>query len=344
MTDFIVSKEALELYKDYTYERSNVYYLKEVLKSERPWTRDILKHRTPHSDKNILDQFKFTAHRRELDRESRFLIRTVCENAEITLDEKILNCALFRMFNCQEGTTYLKGWPVKFNSLNIQEYYDFESSIESSKMNFQSNAYFLSSCRRAGNQVSNSKYKGFQSNLVNFIHQNMETILTASKQESPEKVLEVLWKIDSFGQFLTYQIYQDFTYCTGYHLDNKSFVQVGPGAMEGIDWMVGIEAGDWENHPGLIKNDPHDNKKVIYGSFKVKYPENTYEDFLYWFQASLPRLMSENNLQWNPKEFQHYLPESQQDWGLSEVQNSLCEYNKLSKLINNVNMRVRYYG
>lgn len=317
-----INTESLKIYRDYTYERSSVYYKKVVLKLERPWTTD------PY-----LDKYKFTCHRRELDRETKFLIDTVI-NSNISYDNKLLNCALFRIINSGEATKHLMQWPVDFDNLNIEDYVKYEQSTDLRGIKYQSNAYFLSHARAAANRLYPNLSK-YQSSLVNLINHFKQVILDAGKSSTAEEAVDSLGKVLSFGSFMTYQVWVDWTYIPEYPFSEDVYVVSGPGCNNGIDWMLAGES--------LIYLDDAGNKALRYGFLRTAFPDKTYEDFIYWFKDNLPRLMSEAGLEWNPTEFQHYLPTHQQNWGLMQIENSFCEFNKLMKLRNNINMRVRYY-
>ena len=55
----VLDEKILDLYIKYQKERTNVYYKKEVLKESAPWT-----------EWDVLQKYKFTNTRRELDRKT----------------------------------------------------------------------------------------------------------------------------------------------------------------------------------------------------------------------------------------------------------------------------------
>jgi len=69
-------------------ERTNIYYKKEILKEKAPWTED-----------EILNKYKFVNTKRKWDRESRWLLKNIVNNSNLTYEEKLLNCILFRVIN-----------------------------------------------------------------------------------------------------------------------------------------------------------------------------------------------------------------------------------------------------
>ncbi|BCG50138.1 hypothetical protein [Ralstonia phage RP13] len=315
---FHVDKDVLKIYRDYTYERAEVYYKKEVLGLSAPWTED-----------QYLRDYKFTNIRRELDKESKFLIESVIKSDRLETWEKALNCALFRLFNIKEGADYFIEWPIKFDRFNMDTFFNHEISLNIDSK-YQSNAYFLSHVRAAANRASEEKYRGKQSTLAQFVYQNKRYIGDAFYADSPAEAIKELQKVSSFGDFIAYQIWVDFTYISKYGFTENDYVVSGPGCDNGIDWMVG---------GNIIKDDGNPD----YGIFQRKYPSDTYNEFIVWFRDHLPMLMEHTGLEWDPKSFQHFLPEKQQDWNLMQIENSFCELNKLMKLRNKCSMRVRYY-
>lgn len=330
MREFKINPERLKIYRDYQYERANIYYKKEILKEPKPWT-----------DYPILQKYKFTNVHRRTDRESKFLIETVCENNTLSLDEKILNCALFRFLNCKTACLYLQGevaWPVKFDSLSLDGDYwskcfELENAYASSGDvgPMQSNAYFLSLVRKVA-YAFNESLRGSNTCMVYYILANAETILTASTLE-PKQAIEKLKTIKGFGEFFAYQIWEDWTYIPEYPYHDNDYVNCGPGAIEGIDWLI-------------------DNCEVVpseEGKPTVRYnlagwSQEDYNEWLIWFTENIEQIMAEHGLEFDPAKILHYMPDPRdRTWSLGTSQNSMCESNKHNKLLNGCVFRVRNY-
>lgn len=86
-----LNEEVLKYHHLYITERTEIYKKKEIDKLPQPWTED-----------EVLLNYRFTNTRRELDRESKYLIENVSKNEKFTLEEKILWSILFRTFNKSE--------------------------------------------------------------------------------------------------------------------------------------------------------------------------------------------------------------------------------------------------
>ncbi len=106
----IVNEEVLGYHHNYIFERHRIYKRKEIEKlPQAEWTED-----------EVFQGYRFTNVRRELDRESKWLIKEVSENPNMTLEEKVLWSILFRTYN--KSTTFNKlGLPGNFDILNIDK-------------------------------------------------------------------------------------------------------------------------------------------------------------------------------------------------------------------------------
>lgn len=103
-------EEVLVFHHSYIFERHKIYKRKEIYHlPQDEWTDD-----------EVFKQYRFTNVRRELDRESKWLIKHVSENPDLTIQEKIMNSILFRTFN-KSSTMEIFGMPIK-DFDNIEEH------------------------------------------------------------------------------------------------------------------------------------------------------------------------------------------------------------------------------
>jgi len=79
-------------------ERYKIHVRKDFKKLPKPWTED-----------EVLKNYRFTNVKRHHDRESIYLIKTIAENDDLTLKEKLLNCILFRTWNKSSTFEYFNG-------------------------------------------------------------------------------------------------------------------------------------------------------------------------------------------------------------------------------------------
>lgn len=329
--DYKISNKNLEIYRNYQYERAKTYYRKE-------------NGLVPYSEDKYLSRYKFTNVKRYLDRQSRFLIDTVCNNQELKLIDKLMNCFMFRGFNHENGAKYLKEWPIKFSELTkdkIAEFEVFEKSQESGHQ-LQSNAYFLSHIRKQANRYCDYSLPT-QTALVNWVWGLFPQFEEIEKSlNDPDEVLRLLNQIPSIGAFMGYQIWVDFSYIDEVPFDDNYLVVSGPGCDDGILWFMLDTSSDFE----LVTESGH--KYLKYGEawkyVREQYPDFNTTEFITWLEVNIQRLMDEAGLEWNPKEFLWFLPEHQQVWNKMDIENSFCEFNKLRKLMEGHRFRYRWYS
>lgn len=313
---FFVDNMVLRIYRDYTYERANIFYKKEILKEKFPWTSN-----------EILKKYKFTNIRRELDRGSKFLLESV--NSNLILDSnKALNMALYRLINTPNIKLFFPEWPINFDTVNIKSFFDFEKEFFATQIGkttaMQSSAYFLSSFRKIA-YTKFPEYQGYNTAFVALINSEKERILNSFNSITAEDCFNKINEISGIkGKFISYQIFVDWSYlnCTKY--TEKDIVKSGPGCDRGIDWMINGEK---------LLDSQNDRIKFF----------DTYENFIWWFHDNLPELMKSANLDWNPKDFQHFLPVEQQNWSVMQIENSFCELSKYMKYLFNMPGRRRFF-
>lgn len=314
-----VHPEMLKLYRDYTYVRSCLYYQKDILKKPK------IEWEYPEYSPEPLKGYRFTNVRRELDKETRYLIEVIMPDIknDYNLENIILNTVLFR-------SAINKGecWENITNKLSDKNYFDFFNKLDYNKLlkidlldigNIQGNAYMSSGFKRVANWKSDLHVKS-DIKLINFIRyvdmlkDQIIFSFNLLKDKKYEESLLALSKIYGIGEFLAYQIYSDFCYILN---DNKGLdtgVFCGPGTKAGLDII-------FKNKAGL-----------------------DYNDLLLWFRNNVDKLMVENKLEWNVDEFLHFLPKEKRIWDNSSVANSFCEFKKLVNILNKEKSRRRKYG
>jgi len=308
--------DKLKLYVEYQWERTKIYYKKEVLKDPYPWTYN-----------KILREYRFTNTRRELDRESKWLIDNILNkgDSEISYENKILNSFLFRIIN--KGSAMELLFPEKYFDFSIsekelhKELQHIDKLVDkyySEGVSLQNDAYMISGVARGINWALEKRFKKVYNGVTNriwYIYLQKDFLLDLAKNKNPWEYNQEIKKIAGFnGKFIDYQVWVDLTYIGAYtpktnHFypySENTFVVSGPGCDKGILWMVG-------NNP--------DNLDGL-----------SFTEFLYWFRDNLPELCKINDLPWNPNEMFGFLPENQRQWGLMQIENSFCEFDKFNRL------------
>lgn len=84
----VLDPKILEYHYEWMRDRYIVHIRKDVLNNPAPWTEN-----------PILQQVKFCNVRREHDRQSLNLINNITSNPHLSIEDKMFNCVLFRMYN-----------------------------------------------------------------------------------------------------------------------------------------------------------------------------------------------------------------------------------------------------
>jgi len=106
----VLNEEVLGYHHSYMTERHKIYKRKEIEKlPQDEWTED-----------EVFKNYRFTNVRRELDRESVWMIENISHNDQFTLEEKILWSMLFRTYN--KSSTFIKlGFPYSIDILKFDD-------------------------------------------------------------------------------------------------------------------------------------------------------------------------------------------------------------------------------
>ena len=298
----IIKPDMLKTYIWYQWERTNIYYKKEILKEKPPFTKE-----------TFLQNASFTNTRRELDRQSKWLIRNIIENPNMSYENKLLNCVLFRVTNKGES------WDTIGHPSMIEDWWGIsdeelrEISKKSNNVdNFFTGAYMISrpvfSAKKHlttnGIKLENSLYA-----FIKTIHMFKDFIIEASKLH-PQEAFYKLKEIPPFGTFLAYQIWVDWTYIPDYPYSENEFVVSGLGCNSGINFFL-------EDRDDLSD-----------------------EEFIFWLRDNIQQICEDAGLEWDTEKMFHFLPEDQRNWGVMQIENSFCEFSKYVRLKESGNFKV----
>ena len=303
------NNEVLSLWKHWVIERNRIYVRKEVEKKKAPWTED-----------SILKEFRFTNVKRWQDRESRWLIENIINNEDLSYEDKIYNCILFRTWNksksfeiiCGKGITKenLMNTPIEVFQERIEEYAKthpdyvwytnaFNTGGIKQSWKYGNKLYHYTQKRELREEFENP-ILCMPLRMIYLIRSCIEKNLfeTITNCKNPKKVYSNLMKIRGFANFLAYQVYVDFTYIKEFPFSEDEFVIAGPGCKRGEDFLF----------------EERDTRK--------------YEDALIYLRDHQKELFSEYDLN---EEFS-YLPEENRKLTLMDLENSMCELSKYCKV------------
>lgn len=279
-------------------ERTSIYYKKEILNLPSFWTDD-----------EILRKYKFVNTKRTWDRETKWLLKNVINNDDVSYENKILNSFLFRVIN--KGNTLDEiNAPFDFSNMTIIDINEtvrekiHDISIKKSDYVFFSAAYILGGPKVNFGKFLETKEGVTERNMVirmiKFVFYNQDKIINGVK--SSVNQLEVFNHLKSFsgiGDFLAYQIFVDLTYIKNFPFTEMNFVISGPGCERGINWI-------FSNRDGMNS-----------------------EECLFWFTINQDRIADKYNEKWDMNEIFHFLPKEERVYTLMDMENSgACEIDK----------------
>lgn len=215
-----------DFYWKFACERQNIFYARNVLCSEAPWTVN-----------DILNDYKFTNAYRINDRVSQFLISHIIYNQEIsktsyTEEDVIFRILLFKLFNkistwkkleARIGNIFLYKNIFKDIFLTL-------SDMTSEKEKIYSGAYIMPS----GVSIygSHKKYINHLKLLKYMFKDHISDKIVSCR--SFKDLFMLLIGYPMIGGFLGYQFATDINYSEVVNFDEMEFVFPGPGAVSGI--------------------------------------------------------------------------------------------------------------
>ncbi|MCC5915859.1 MAG: hypothetical protein JJU02_00890 [Cryomorphaceae bacterium] len=209
-----------DLYWYFAAERQNIF-LKKLKGEKSPWTND-----------EILDKYKFTNSYRALDRVSQFLINEVVYKNEYPLEDTYFRIILFKLFNKIETWKALEQefGEITLSSYSFDKFSSFLNELMENKFSIYSAAYIMAS------GGSYYKYKRKHQNHLKLLEHMIqdEVPRKLNKSSSMEEGYKILLSYPSVGTFLAYQLITDINYSEITNYSEMEFVKAGPGAIEGI--------------------------------------------------------------------------------------------------------------
>lgn len=303
-----IQDKELEFYM-FVYERHSIY-CKRSAGLPKPWT-----------DFPILQKYRFCNVFRELDRLTQHLIKNVIDNKKLTLQDKFLNIAVFRIFNRDGFFTNILSEPLTCASYMPEDLIDKLDYAMSKKIKVWGNAYMVCGLKTRKNIRSKDKHVQVAYGIWDSLE---DGAFSGILPESAEHMFMRALHIKYIGPFLAYQIMADMSYIKGIEFfDMNSFMKIGPGAVATIRRIYGEDV-DWNEY-----------NKVLYYRQEACFKELK-EKFGMDFGGLLrgdPKRGSYRSVGVNPK-----LPVR-----LSDVENCACEFRKFTNLRQGIKQRKRIH-
>lgn len=313
-------------FKRFVLDRYRVHLRKDVDLLPAPWTKN-----------KIIQEFRFTNVRREHDRQTRYLIENIVKNPDLTLEDKIVNCFMFRAWNNWD-TLKDFGFPYRAKQIynpklkeKVRPIYK-RLEIEDPGRLWWSNAYNQGGTKaawkfpagdgyqRAYKESEAMKYGDWEKDIaLRPFHVGIwlgdkgivEKLLNAEDQQ---ECFNIIKSVRGFADFLAYQVFVDLTYIPEFPFSENEFVIAGPGCKKGLDYI-----------------------------FKDKDGMN-YEECIFWLRDAIndfpiplfccDEVMEFNErANWIPEDLFRDLPKYDRKMNVMSIENCMCELSKYIRAV-----------
>ena len=291
-----INKENLLHLYNFIKRRYNIHLRKDVLGKPQPWTKD-----------PVLQEFRFTNIRREHDRESKWLIKNISTNPDLSYEDKLLNSILFRLYN-KHQTSELIGMPIHFSKYKDWDPEKYRHLFEEALKTDPHRVFFTGAFNTGGLKRALKWYlpkdtpdNSMEMRVMCFVKYLLgSTMIDDIKAAKTQKdVFKTLSSCMGIGGFLGYQMFVDMTYIPEFPFSENEFTIAGPGCRWGLDYL-------FDDKDGM-----------------------TYEECIFWVRDNLERLFHEVlGKEWDCKKIFWDLPEEDRCFNIMSLENCFCELSK----------------
>ena len=296
-----------------------VYYIKERYKIHK---RKDLKHKPyPWTEDEILRIYRFTNVRREHDKETRWLIENIAHNTELTYENKILNCVLFRLYNNHKTSEFI-GQPINFNLKSwYKGYKQLYNKFQQEKLHnpdrkFFTSAFYTSGLKKHAKLYTPEEYEDCVEIRIIFLMQYLIEsgfIPRLKRAKSQRHAYRIIKNNEGIGDFLAYQIFVDLTYIPEFPYSENEFTSSGIGCERGLEYV--------------FKNKDHLSSEAC----------------IFWIRDNWDRLVSEYKIPWDAHRLFSDLPDYDQCMNVMSLENCFCEFSKYMRALTGTGRpRVKY--
>lgn len=333
--------DAVYHFKRFLIDRYKIHVRKDVKGMPAPWTKN-----------TILQEFKFTNVRREHDRQTRYLIKNISTNDNLTLEDKIVNTFLFRAWN-NWFTVRDFGLPKQARYLYNPEYknrirpiYAKLATQEPDRL-WYNNAYNQGGTKcawkfadadirpvpyRFGDEkeMGDDRYPDYEPDIpLRPFHiavwlKRGDVVNRLLNCKTQEECFNVIKSVRGFADFLAYQVFVDLTYIEDFPFSENEFTVAGPGCKKGLDYIF-IDKGGMTYEECIFWlrdhiNNSHDGGYNLFENDEIDsivldkgYPSRTYE----------------------PEKLFIDLPEYDRCVNVMSLENCMCELSKYIRTVRN---------
>ena len=236
-----------------------VYYLYWICERQNIFWKRFNNEPTPHTDNEILQNFKFCNVYRVLDRSSQYLIKNVIQNGkEYSPEDIIYRILIYKHFNL----------PATWEAL-ISEFGDININVDNNDLisffrNYSknnvcySNAYVTTAPFVRSTPIMSkyrltpemSKYELY----INIFYEELVNNDLFSKllwSKTFEQCFNSMKLLPGVAGFMGYQFVQDLNYTNLFNFDDNEFCAAGPGTQRGIERTFDITGTP--NYSDIVK-------------------------------------------------------------------------------------------
>ena len=206
------------------YQRQEIWYNRNILKTSRPWCDD-----------NILNQYKFCNAYRELDKQSQWVIHNI-----IRIDDELINkiwkICVFRLFNTLEV----------FEIIDIPNHDEYDSKEFTSYIK-EVEKYFPA-CNKKAYAINSWLAQGTSQAIAcaNIIMPSLHKVIGDIMfhgfigNSKINDIVKLFTSCEGLGKFVTHEYFIDMCYIAKYTdnndfgFDENSWTNVGEGAKNGL--------------------------------------------------------------------------------------------------------------
>lgn len=303
----------LRLFFETMYERQMIWKRRFIDKKERPWT-----------DNKYFQNIKFTNVYRELDRSCQWELKNIICDDELSLKDLIWKMIVYRYFNKPEFFIYgMNRWRngiPSFDEYDEDEFYDFVQEYRKTGQTPFTAAYTIHNA----DDMTWDEY--YLNNVIPFAHKHIDELINIVKNaNAPEDIINFLKTFPAISNFLSYEVYQDFTYISKY--TKREFMKFSPNDFTNV--VLGSQCGIRLIYPSI--KSVKEQKNYIY---KLKDLSKEWLD-----KISKERGESFPYLYWDKDNKQYYIG-NEYNITLNQIEMWLCEFSKYWK-IDTCKMRYR---
>ena len=260
-------------------ERHNIWYDRFILQNNPPWTTD-----------HILATTKYTNVYRELDRNTVWFIQNIAE-ADIEEYVKVMMTFIYTLVN--NPVTMETAGPIPISLEQIPSYIGGleYAEVYSKRKGIPTftNSYFIYPVAHGM-----PKLKAYIEKVIKPAFEDIESLVDVAIKGDPEEFMKYVTNYPGVGDFIGYEMYCNFALIDFVPFGFNDFVNIGPGALEGLYRVYGKE------QVKAVKD-----KKSLLDSLQKEFPE----------------FIESSKLNF------HYLSEDK-SVHLRVIEHSLCEFHK----------------